>query len=88
MLASSVYFRPELARMPKHCFGWARRALRGFIKAAPHKSRVPLLWGWATGIAAERHRAGDTEAGWMLLNQFDTYARPTALHRLRGEGLL
>ena len=88
LIASIQFYCPSLAASPKHALGRTRRAAKGFVKLAPHRSRVPLPWEWAGGMATLMWKKGQREECMMLLLQFDTYARPSALLRLRGEDLL
>ena len=88
LVASIQYYCPQLASSPKHALGRTRRAMKGFAKLAPHRSRVPLPWEWAAGIATIMVKEGSFEEALVLLLQFDSYARPSALLRLRGSDLI
>ncbi len=58
------------------------------MKACPPRSRVPLPWEWAAGLAALLHRRGRTASAVALLVCFDTYVRPGALLQVRVEDVL
>ena len=87
-LAAITYNRTDVARAPKEALARTRRAVKGFVKLAPHRSRIPLSWEWVTGIAVKLLMEKEWEAAVMLLLIFDTYARPSAITRMRTEDLL
>ena len=86
--AAVVYKLPAVASMGKGALPRARRALKSFRKLSPMHSRAPLPWEWVAGLAAVMHRNRCLEGALVLLTIFDTYARPSAVHRLRTEDLL
>jgi hypothetical protein len=88
LLGAILFTRSELMNLPKEALGRFRRAVKGFAKACPPKSRLPLPWEWAAGIAAVMHRNGHSDSAVALVVAFDTYVRPGALMQVHLADLL
>lgn len=83
LLGSLLFHRPELLSMGKTGLARLRRAIKGFAKACPPRSRVPLPWERTAALAAIMHRNGKRPSAVALLTSFDTYIRPGALMQLQ-----
>ena len=88
LIAALKFIRPSLEIALRRSLARLRRAVTGFRKAAPPRSRVPLPWEWATGMAALMHRKGHKSRALALVLGFDTYARPSSLLQLQVQDVL
>ncbi|CAK0886249.1 unnamed protein product, partial [Prorocentrum cordatum] len=78
LLGAVLFCRTDVANLGRSSLPRLRRALRGFRKAAPPASRLPLPWEWCAALAAAMQWRGHTQAAIALVTSFDTYIRPGA----------
>ncbi|CAK0820931.1 unnamed protein product [Prorocentrum cordatum] len=83
LLGAVLFCRADVANLGRSSLPRLRRALRGFRKAAPPASRLPLPWEWCAALAAAMQWRGHVQAAIALVTSFDTYIRPGALMSVR-----
>ena len=83
LLAALLHHRPEFGKWGsrKHPRAW--RALRGWRKATPPRSRSLLARQIWTGIIWELARRGEWQMGLYVLTMVTTYLRPSEPLRIR-----
>lgn len=83
LAAAMLHFHPQFGKMGAEKLPRMWRALRGFRKLTPGKSRLAYpLMVWAA-VASELRRMGKLRMALFLLVSLSSYARPSELIRLQ-----
>ena len=82
VMAGVMHFDPHFSRMGPGKLPRAWRALRGWQRRAPGRTRRPLPWPVWAGVVNCFAARGSLQMGLFVLMAFTTYARPIELFRL------
>ena len=83
-LAAIIDAYPTFAR--KECLPRTRRALQGWAKMEPQRTRPPVPWALIAAMCLELLKAGEVTVVGAILLMFTAYLRPgEALHLQRGD---
>ena len=88
LLAAIGHVFPELSRLGGRHLARSRRALVGWLKAAPGKTRDPAPFLAVVAIIGALSWAGDLEAAQMIALGFTGYLRPGEICKLREDQIV
>jgi len=87
LLAAWIAFNPEY-NCSSHPLFRARRALKGWRKAAPGATRAPAPQLCVAAVAGSMMAEGDNQSALFIMTAFSTYGRPGEIYALQGEDIL
>ena len=88
LISAWKYFHPEYNRGGGMRLPLTTQCMKGWKKAAPSRSRVPLPLEWCFGLLACLLTTEAEQAAILLMLIFDTYARPGELSELQWEDVV